>query len=483
MHFKQLLEQLSSLSQQERGRLRLFVASPYFSKREKTEHLEALLIICLSALETPVERIPDKQAVYVALFPDAPFVRGKLEQRVRHLQELIKQFLVIEQTMKPENEPDRQLLLAKEFQNRGLLTHSGQALKAMQHALDLCDQPDANYYLRKLRLTLQKHTQVVLKPAKNIQFDLEQGSRALYLLFHTFKLELDIVTQSVNYRIAAQPAGQQGSILDDIPFYPDIAQDDPLLYLSTRYMSLFKRTEPDEQLLHQFIQALREREHRLSSNEVKRAWTMARNIATHWQNLCKEKVYGRIYLEITLENLSRGLLHYNDNILHYTLESICKAALEMGLPELSYRVLSEHRGRIIGEPADEPFYRYNLARHQLYVGNLEEALDVLPHNMPDESYLLHLKVLEIQILYELNSSLLLYRMDALRLFIRRKGSTFFPPQRLLKARRFLNILARICRCPDGNIQRTQDIIAQIQNPPYTLEYYWLLRKTAEKESI
>lgn len=340
MHFEQLLEQLSSLSQQEQGRLRLFVASPYFSKREKTEHLEALLAICLSALETPVERRPDKQAVYAALFPDAPFVRGKLEQRVRQL-----------------------------------------------------------------------------------------------------------------------------------------------LYLSTRYMSLFKRTEPDEQLLHQFIQALREREHRLSSNEVKRAWTMARNIATHWQNLCKEKVYGRIYLEITLENLSRGLLHYNDNILHYTLESICKAALEMDLPELSYRVLSEHRGRIIGEPADEPFYRYNLARHQLYVGNLEEALDVLPHNMPDESYLLHLKVLEIQILYELNSSLLLYRMDALRLFIRRKGSTFFPPQRLLKARRFLNILARICRCPDGNIQRTQDIIAQIQNPPYTLEYYWLLRKTAEKESI
>jgi hypothetical protein len=481
MHFKQLLEQLSSLSQQERGRLRLFIASPYFSKRDKTEHLEALLAIGMTALETPVERRPDKQAVYAALFPDAPFVRGKLEQRVRHLQELIKQFLVIEQTLKPENEPDRQLLLAKEFQNRGLLTHSGQALKAMQHALDGCDQPDANYYLRKLRLTLQEHNQVILKPAKNIQFDLEQGSRALYLLFHTFKLELDIVTHSVNYRIAAPPAGMQRQILDDIPLRPDIAQDDPLLYLSSTYIALLSRTDPDEQLLHQFIQALRQREHRLSPIEIKRTWTMARNIAIHWQNLGKEKVYGQIFLELALDNLSRGLLYHHDSILHYTLESVCKVALEMGLPELSYRVLSEHRGRITGEPADEPFYRYNLARYQLYAGNLEEALDLLPHNMPDESYHLLLKVLEIQILYELNSDLLPYRMDALRLFIRRKGSTFFPAQRLLEARRFLNTLARICRCPDGNIQRAQDIMAQIRDTPRTMEYYWLMKKAAAKE--
>ncbi|HRI61343.1 MAG TPA: hypothetical protein PK228_16500, partial [Saprospiraceae bacterium] len=128
--------------------------------------------------------------------------------------------------------------------------------------------------------------------------------------------------------------------------------------------------------------------------------------------------------------------------------------------------------------SDELFFTYFLAKYHRYAGNPEKALELLPATLPDNIFQLHAKILEIQILYELNSDLLPYRMDALRVFLHRSGPKLHPQERIIKVGRFLNYLMQLCRCAPGNMKRIGKIVTRIQTDSQTSEYHWLLEKAA-----
>lgn len=472
MRYDRLMELLDSFSSHERERFRLFVASPYFSAGSTAS---VLLEHCLTALETPKESWPDRAALYTALFPGAPLIKGKLEKHLGVLYDLATHFLVTEQYHKPENEPDRQLALTHEFQTRRLQNHSGAMLTTIRRSLKQPEKINYQYFLRKLQLTLAENDQIFIQPSKKNRFTLNEGFEALYLLYQTMKLELAVVTSSIKSRFTFEDSELAKQMLAESVLNREILFQHPMLYLSMQYLRLVGHEKPDRALLNQFVAAIRQQEHLMVESEVRSAWTMARNIANYWLGTFKDQTFGHAFLEIALDNLSNGLLYHNGLITHYTLESLCKVALEIQMPEVALRVLEEYRNRIAGEQPDEPFFRYNMARYHFYTGNLEEALAILPHKLPDESYHLFLRILEIQILYEMDSPLLDYRMDALRLFLRRSHSATFPAERLRECRLFLNALARICHCPQGNSQRAEAIMRQIRANPHRNEYFWLLK--------
>lgn len=480
MHQSRLFELLRTLSPQERQRLRWFVASPYFSRGEWADQLIALLDLCLASLHRDSGSGLGKAEVYAALFPGETPVAGKLEKRMSALHGLAMQFLLTERYFRPENKPDHQIALAQEFRERGLPVRAGAALKTARQLIAEAVHRDSAHYARGLRLVEQEMNHAILQSSKASKAPINEHYEALFLYYHTVKQELAIVLHSLSNRNAFQPSALTQRMLGEEPIPHEFLEINPALYFGSRYIALVNQREPDLVTLNRYIEDLRQREHFISEEEIKNCWTMARNLLIHWWNSHKNKEYIRLYLDLALDNVSRGYLYHYGKIHPYTLETICKLALEQGMYDLAYRFLTEHRGKISGEPDDEPFFRYSLANYHFYTGALDEALDLIPFSVPDISHQLHVKILEIKILYETGSELLPYRMDALRMYVDRSGSRMHPPGRLKKVRHFLNVLARIHRCPVGNRRRAETIIASIEANPGTIEYHWLLEKAAER---
>lgn len=480
MRKSQLFELLRTFSPQERQRLRLFAASPYFSRGEWAGQLSALLDFCLNFLDKDSESGPEKAEAYAVLFPGEAWVAGKLEKRMSALHSLVLQFLVTEQYFLPENESDRQVVLAQEFRKRDLPARSRAALRTARQMLDRAVQHDSAHFARKLRLAEQETNHAFLTPSRSGNIPLNQNFETLFLFYHTAKQDLALSFQFLLHRFAYQPSALTLRILNEEALPPEFLKSNPILYFGSFYIALSNRPEPDMDNFSRFIRELRQEEQFLSSIDAQNCWAMARNQLIIWWNSTKDKKIAQKYLDISLENASRGYLYYHGKILPYSLEVICKVALELGYFEIAYRFVREHRGKISGETDEEPYFRFNLARYYLYTGAPEKALDELPHSIPDVSTQLNIKILEIQILHELDSELLQYRMDALRVFLNRSGPRMHPPQRIKFVRDFLNYLAQIRRCPAGNMRRAETIIARIRSNLHTAESTWLLKKAAAR---
>jgi len=480
MRQSKLMELLHTFSFSERKRFRLFVSSPYFTQGENTNQLAALLELCFDMLEKPSETLPNKETMHSILFPNSSFVKGKVEKLMSALHRLAMDFLIVEDAMKPENAPDRQTVLADELQNRGLFDRCGDMLKALRKTLTNSEKHDSPYYQRFLRLVLHENHHAILQPTRSIKVTLNDGFEALYLFYQHIKMEMATSIRTLRVRIAYEPSPLAQRMLQEQLLDSDIVEKKPLLAMSMQFMDLINRSETDIKALNHFVQTLRNTEHLLPFEDAQRAWSMARNISLNWWNYNKKENLLRMYFDLSLENIERGLLYYHGTILHHALESVCKAALELGHTETAFQLLQDHRGKISGEPDDEPFYRYNMARYYLYTGDADKALALLPQFTPDNSYHINTKVLEIQILYELGSDLLPYRMDALRLFLNRSADRYCSPERKFSLRYFLNSLARIHRCPLGNTRRAGAIQDQIRKTTRVSEYRWLISMAGKK---
>lgn len=478
-----LMELLRTFSLQERQRLRLFVASPYFSKGENSHQLAALLELCLNAIDKNTDSGLEKAEVYAAVFPGEMPVAGKLEKRMSALHRLAMQFLVTDYYFQPENEPDRQLVLAQEFRKRGLASRAGDALQTARQLLERSGRRNSVYLARNLKLTEQEVEHAILQPSKPAKIPLNQNFEALFLFYQAAKNELAIGLAPLIQRFSFQPSPLTWHMLDEAPIPPEFLKIHPMLYFSSHFIALVNRAEPDIEAFELIVRDLRQQENLLAYEDVRNCWAMARNLLIRWWNTWKRKEFLKIYLDISLENASRGYLNYYGKILPYTLESLCNIALALDKPDISYRFIQEYRGNISGEPDDEPFFRYNLAKYYLYTGEPEKALDLLPHSMPDTSCQLNAKVLEIKILYEIDSELLPYRIGSLRMFLNRAAPRLHPPERQKVIGHFLNFLTRICRCPPGNAKRAAAIADSIRATPMVTEYHWLLEKAAARGGI
>lgn len=480
MRFNRLLKLLQTFSPDERKRFRRFIGSPYHYQGRNAAALAALFDFCLNSFNQSSECWPNTAQAYAALFPEGRRVTGKLDKRINSLYEMATRFLISEQTFKPENNTDQQLLLAEAFQQRKLYTESEALLHGVRSMLDREHTGTVADYQKRYRLVAQEINQKILSPSKHAAISPNEGFETAYLSYQAMKYDIAIATHALHDKILFIPSEQAQKALNEAPLPAELAQKHPLLFLSSRFVEIATLPAPRLDLFEQFVHAISQFEHLLLPADVRRVWGMTRNILISWWHKNKDWQTLRLYFDLVLAHLSKGYLYFNGEILRHTLDTICKTGLVLGQAEIVYKVLTGHRGKIAGEPEDGPFYRYCMARYYFYTQRFEEAYDLLPQNLADPSYQTDIKTLEIQILYEVDSPLLPFRMDAFRLFLRRSALKLTTPERLTALRHFFNALSRIHRCPNGKTHRANSIIDQIKNTPGTAEYVWLLNIAAKK---
>jgi hypothetical protein len=216
-----------------------------------------------------------------------------------------------------------------------------------------------------------------------------------------------------------------------------------------------------------------------------------KEFATHLRNFCTLRIYygkevdkyiGILY-ELIREHYQAGILHYDGKIAPHTLLNLAILALRQEDPAWLQQVLEENRGKIVSDNDDNDYYRLLWALLYSYQKNWEIALQHLPDTPFRElDYWLTHNRLELVLLYETRSPLLLYRMDAFKVQLTRYSAKHLTPIRQKPQSLFLNLLYQLVHTRTGQNKRIQKIENRILSKDFVPEKRWLLEKLAELKS-
>ena len=121
-----------------------------------------------------------------------------------------------------------------------------------------------------------------------------------------------------------------------------------------------------------------------------------------------------------------------------------------------------------------PFH--HVAQYLFAVGHYSECLDHIPATSPFVDYLLLGKRLEIKALYELQSNLFSYKLDAFKMFLSRTSQKLLTDTQRQTHMDFVNFLNQIIASIPGDQNRAERVIRRLKEKKHVNEWRWLLTK-------
>ncbi len=183
--------------------------------------------------------------------------------------------------------------------------------------------------------------------------------------------------------------------------------------------------------------------------------------------------------EIHKDNLSRGYLFINGEISPNAYMNLVQTALRAKAIAWAKDFSEEYRLKIIGGDEGQFFYNFNLVHCLFTESKFDEALVQLP-DIPSGSQLHHMvRRLELKIYYELDSDLLLYKIDAFRKYIERTAPKTISANLRELDINFLNILLQLTQSPAKDKARSAKLIKRIEEKKLLADRAWLMEKARE----
>jgi hypothetical protein len=136
----------------------------------------------------------------------------------------------------------------------------------------------------------------------------------------------------------------------------------------------------------------------------------------------------------------------------------------------------EFKEKIHGSEKDDFFYRLNLANCLFAENKFEEALDTLPEESPTSYYHLMTRRLELKAYYELDSDLLVYKMDSFRKYIERTAPKSIAENLRTMNLNFIYILNQLSQSPPKDKARSEKILNRIEEKKLICDRAWLIEK-------
>ena len=119
------------------------------------------------------------------------------------------------------------------------------------------------------------------------------------------------------------------------------------------------------------------------------------------------------------DNLQDGYLHYEGKLSPIRYRVVYEIALKLQEYEWAYQFIEFYKDEIHRENESKDIYCFAKATYLFATGEFDKCLDFIPETSPFSDFLLIGKRLEIKALYELQSDLVSYKIDAFKMFLSR----------------------------------------------------------------
>jgi len=480
MEQSQLVELIKTLSPKEKEQILHFAELPFFPRSKMKTYVRSLLEICLKHPWQTLERKLEKDEVGQLLFIGQSFVEGKLEKVMVEAHKVIRDFLLAQNYFLEENEFHQVFDFAEIIRSRGLDGRYKGFLARLRKILDDNDKHNNLYFHDQFLLEYAIHNEESFHNQVKGDLNIPNTLDALEMHLHLNRLAL-LNVYLLQQLAANVTVSESMAIRLEDPNVPErFLEQSPTIKINYAIFKMLKKSshEPsDIQLLFDLLVA---HEKNLGSEQLRGFYTYLRNICALVliSNPEAEGINNTLF-GLYKDNLERGYLHYEGKLLPSRYLAISECAAWAGKHEWSLAFIENHKDDIIGENETRDIYRLNLAYYLFGVGQFSECLDNIPATSTNVDYLLAGKRLELKALYELQSDLLPYKLDAFKMFLSRTSHKLLPPARRQMNVEFNNLFYQLMPLIPGDQKHALRFLERVEKRKQTAERRWLLAKAKQ----
>jgi hypothetical protein len=169
-------------------------------------------------------------------------------------------------------------------------------------------------------------------------------------------------------------------------------------------------------------------------------------------------------------------MHYEGKINRSKYWIVSHTSMKVADFAWAFEFIEKYKYEIRDENETQDIYRLNIANYMFRTGRFLECLDNIPPTSPFVDYLLHGKRLELKTLYELNSELLSYKLDAFKMFLSRTSQKLLSESQRQIHTDFANLVHQLVNSRPGDQKRSELLQKRIQEKKQSAEWRWLLEK-------
>ncbi len=477
MEQTQLVELIKSLQAAEKENFLQYAQPSCFPGVKIKPHVASLLRICFSQPWQDSAHKLEKKDVFSELFPGAPYLEGKLEKLMVEAHRLIRVFLLAENYFREDNAYHQAFDYAEIVRTRGFNARYRNQLLKLQKMQDAVVHQHSFFFHDQFLLEYAIHNEQSLnnqiKGDLNIPATLDALDMHHYLnqlaLLNVYLLQQKIA--NIEVPVAMQERLQETRVPNR---YLDRS---PIILINHTIFTLLKKDLLELEDLQILSDQLYAHEKRIDLENLNAFFTYLRNICSliAMQQPDRQEIYLMLF-DLYKDNLERGFLHYEGKLLSSRYLAISECATRVKEHDWALNFIETYKHEIIGENENQDIYRFNKAFYLFSVGKFEECLDYIPATSPFLNYFLAGKNIELKALYETNSDLLPYKIDAYKMYLSRTSQKQLPAARRKKNLDFVNLLFQICTSIPGDVKRAKLIIERIEEKKQAVDWHWLMAK-------
>lgn len=469
-----LVETISRFLPAELERFQKFVQSPFFNEGSYARDVAALWQYLRPFAPDFGPPGPTVEAAYAFIYPNKPFVNGKVEVLMSKLHQLAKQYAT--HITEAAFSPPESLRLAQFFLDRDLPGRAVSLLEKTRAEQEKLPVHDAGYWAQRFLTEWQTHRLDTLRQNNHAHESLNSAIHALHHGYLVLALEL-LNTLFFSRRKSNVEDSFAESMADGMPGLLAISdwESEPVLRLLGKGFDFVRFPENhDQESIAQVLETLDRHAESLPRHVSRTLFAYLRSHCT-WRYNHGETAYATVLMTLFKSGLENGLLFEDGRqIQASTLLNLVQTGLVCREFDWVKQVLDHCRNHIIGVPNPVEFFNYNLANYHYHLREYDTALNLLLDSSDNLFSGLMARKLELKIYYETDSALLDSKMDSFKLFVFRQGKKNLPENVYQMNNAFIDLLRRMSSSTLlGNAQRVDKLAQQLENMPLVAERMWL----------
>lgn len=472
-----LVEILNILSPEEKAQILPCLNIQMFNGSRLRVQVRLLIELCLKHPWNSPDSKLIKKDVFALIFPSQQFVQGKLEKVMVEGYKTVQSFLMAQNYFREDNEFQQTLDFSEMIRLRGLDTRHQQFLLKLKKFQEEFPWDNARFLFQQFLLEYAVHENESFHNQTKGDLNVPNTLQALDRHFHLRRLEL-LNRLLLQQKIANLQIPSDIQVLMDEKDVPARhLEESPSIRINFEIFYLLQKDNPEPSDVRSLFSLLQLYEKKLTKDSLRQYFSYLRNLCSliSYKQPENEEVRQTLF-ELYKDNLPRGYLHYEGNLHPSVYFAVTVVSVKVNELDWSSDFIEKYKHEIIGETEDQAYYRFNKAYCLFGAGKYSECLDFIPQTIPMVDQMIHSKRLELKALYELNSDLFSYRLDAFRMFLSRTSPKILSKEQHLLNLEFSNMLTQLAASIPGDKHRSSVLVQRIKEKKQLAEWNWLYQK-------
>ena len=464
-----LVDVIKALNPKERGEIESFLAFSSLKKAGNWKEMTTLYQIILDTAPAFSDEKLEKNRVYQLVFPDQAVVQGKLDKLMADLNKVVRSFILTQKYLREENEVRQQVDWAAWLRDHGMLDRARQITSKLEVNAKQDSLESLGQYRNYLMIAEENHEQDSIQNQVRGDLSIPKVMHSLDLYYYNYRAELRnryLLQQKVTHLPDLDIADL------GLDFY---LEESRLLQISKKIHDVFEKDVPKIEEVKDLMLALQSQSGSFPDQTMAQFYAFLRSACALLLNSGHSE-FLEILHQIHKDNLGRSYFFIHGEIAPNVYLNIVQVAIRAKDIHWAKEFTEKYKTKIIGSANDPFFYQFNMARCHFAEGAFGAALDVLPEVGSNSHYHHTVRRMELKAYYELDSDLLLYKIDAFRKFIERTAPKTLSTNLRTMDINFLKILIQLSQSPPKDKTRSTKLVERIKGKKLLAERDWLLEK-------